>query len=326
MASPDLQTLTRPIARDLEAFDTKLRDYLRADSALISTVIRHIMSSRGKRLRPAVLFLTARGGGYHSPRLVEAALAIELIHTATLLHDDVVDESDFRRGQHTVNHRWNNLVSVLMGDFLFSRAFVVMVKTGSSEVIRAISSATERVSFGELRQIEECANHDLAEAEYIRIISDKTAALFSAACEIGPIIKKAPARERSKFRDFGENVGIAFQITDDLLDFVGNSTKTGKNTGSDLIQGKVTLPLIYSLSKSSKKVRAEISDLLNNGINRKGIGRIVEFVTEKGGIDYAYGIARQYSERASDIFGSMKDNVYRRTLEHLLKFTVNRES
>ncbi len=326
MVSPDLQELTRPIARDLDAFDAKLRDYLRADSALISSVLRHIMSSRGKRLRPAVLFLTARGGGYHSPRLVEAALAIELIHTATLLHDDVVDESDFRRGQPTVNHRWNNLVSVLMGDFLFSRAFVVMVKTGSSEVISAISSATERVSFGELRQIEECANYDLAEEEYIRIISDKTAALFSAACEIGPIIKKAPSRERNKFRTFGENVGIAFQITDDLLDFVGNSSKTGKGTGSDLMQGKVTLPLIYSMSKSSRKVRAEISDLLNNGINRKGIGRILEFVTDKGGIDYAYDVARQYSERAGDIFDSMKNNVYRRTLENLLKFTVNRES
>jgi octaprenyl-diphosphate synthase len=326
MASPDLQVLTRPIKRDLEAFDSKLRDYLQADSALINAVIRHIMSSRGKRLRPAVLFLTARGGGYHSPRLVEAALAIELIHTATLLHDDVVDESDFRRGQHTVNHRWNNLVSVLMGDFLFSRAFVVMVKTGSSEVISAISSATERVSFGELRQIEECANYELAEEEYIRIISDKTAALFSAACEIGPIIKEAPNRERSRFREFGENVGIAFQITDDLLDFIGNSQKTGKDTGSDLIQGKVTLPLIYSLSRSSKRVRTEISDLLNNGINRKGISRVVEFVTEKGGIDYAYRIARKFSERAGDIFDSMTNNIYRRTLQDLLEFTVNRES
>ncbi len=326
MKSLNLQDLTRPISRDLEAFDTKLREYLQADSALITAVLRHIMASRGKRLRPAMLFLTARSGGYYSPRLVEAALAIELIHTATLLHDDVVDESDVRRGQHTVNHRWNNLVSVLMGDFLFSRAFVVMVKTGSSEVIRSISAATERVSFGELRQIEECANYKLGEDEYIKIISDKTAALFSTACEIGPILKRASSQVRKRFREFGENVGIAFQITDDLLDFVGNSEKTGKGTGTDLIQGKVTLPLIYSLSQSSKKVRAEITDVLNNGISRRGINQIVRFVTDQGGIDYAYHVARKYSERAGDLIDNVKDNIYRRTLEDILRFTVSREN
>lgn len=326
MTTVNLQELTQPITGDLQAFDSRLKEYLRADSALINAVLRHIMATRGKRLRPAILFLTARGAGYYSPRLVEAALAIELIHTATLLHDDVVDESDFRRGQHTVNHRWNNLVSVLMGDFLFSRAFVVMVKTGSSAVIKSISEATQRVSFGELRQIEECANYDLAEAEYIKIISDKTAALFSTACEIGPILKKASAGTRRKFREFGENVGIAFQITDDLLDFVGNSDKTGKDTGSDLMQGKVTLPLIYSIQRSSKKVRAEIVDVLNNGINRRGINRILRFVTEQGGIDYAYDIARKYSERAGELIDGMKNNVYRRTLENILQFTVDREN
>jgi len=326
MATSNLQELTRPISGDLDAFDTRLKEYLHADSALINGVLRHIMATRGKRLRPAILFLTARSAGFYSPKLIEAALAIELIHTATLLHDDVVDESDIRRGQHTVNHRWNNLVSVLMGDFLFSRAFVVMVKTGSSEVIRSISAATERVSFGELRQIEECANYKLGEDEYIKIISDKTAALFSTACEIGPILKKAPGTVRKKFSSFGENVGIAFQITDDLLDFVGDTEKTGKDTGSDLMQGKVTLPLIYSMQTSSKKVRAEIADLLNNGINRRGVGRIVRFVTEQGGIDYAYDIARKYSERAGDLIDGMKNNVYRRTLEDILSFTVNREN
>jgi len=326
MVSLSLQELIRPISSDLEAFDRKLNQYLSADSALINAVIEHIMASRGKRLRPAMLFLTARSGGYHSPRLVEAALAIELIHTATLLHDDVVDEADFRRGRLTVNHQWNNLVSVLMGDFLFSRAFVVMLKTGSSEVIRSINAATERVSFGELRQIEESANYDLGEKDYLKIISDKTAALFAAASETGPILKKASARERSKYRAFGENVGIAFQIADDLLDFVGNSDKTGKNTGADLIQGKVTLPLIHSLARSSKKVRAEITSIMSNGINRRGIDRIVRFVTEQGGIDYAYGVAREYAERAGVLFAGMKNSLYRRTLEELIKFTVYREN
>jgi octaprenyl-diphosphate synthase len=326
MTKLDLNEMTRPITRDLEAFDRKLNQHLSADSALINSVIKHIMSSRGKRLRPALVFLSSRSGGHYSPKLVDAALAIELIHTATLLHDDVVDESDIRRGQHTVNHRWNNLVSVLMGDFLFSRAFVIMVKTGSPDVIESISRATARVSFGELRQIEECANYDLPENEYIKIISDKTAALFATACEAGPILKKASPGEIKKYREFGENVGIAFQIADDLLDFVGVSRKTGKQTGSDLIQGKVTLPLIYSLARSSKKVRTEIAGLLDNGINKNGVKRVLNYVTEQGGIDYAYDIARNYSDRAAAVFNGMKNNIYRRTLENILEFTVSRDN
>lgn len=326
MTKIDLQELTKPIAGDLEAFDKKLNKYLSADSALINTVIRHIMASRGKRLRPALLFLSSRSGGYYSAKLVEAALAIELIHTATLLHDDVVDESDIRRGQETVNHQWNNLVSVLMGDFLFSRAFVIMVNTGSSEVVKSISQATARVSFGELRQIEESANYDLCESDYVKIISDKTAALFATACEVGPIMKKAPASEIKKFRAFGENIGIAFQIADDLLDFVGVRRIIGKQTGSDLMQGKVTLPLIYSLSKSSKKVQAEIAGLLDNGINKSGVKRVLKYVTEQGGIDYAYDIARSYSDRAAAVFDSMKNNIYRRTLRDILEFTVSRDN
>jgi len=326
MTKIELQEMTRPIARDLEAFDSRLKKYLSSESALINAVIRHIMASRGKRLRPALLFLSSRGGGYHSTKLVDAALAIELIHTATLLHDDVVDESDIRRGQETVNHRWNNLVSVLMGDFLFSRAFVIMVNTGSSEVVKSISQATARVSFGELRQIEECANYDLSEEDYIKIISDKTAALFATACEVGPLMKKASKPLIKKYRAFGENVGIAFQIADDLLDFVGVSKKTGKNSGSDLIQGKVTLPLIYSLSRSSKKVRNEITGLLDNGINRNGVRRVVKFVTEQGGIDYAYDVARRYSEQAGGFLDTLKNNSYRRTIKDLLEFTVSRDN
>jgi octaprenyl-diphosphate synthase len=326
MTRLELKELMRPIAGDLERFDKKLDTYLEADSELINSVVKHIMTSRGKRLRPSILFFSARSGGYYSPKLVEAALAIELIHTATLLHDDVVDESDIRRGRQTVNNRWNNLVSVLMGDFLFSRAFVIMVKTGSSDVIKSISKATARVSFGELRQIEEAANYDLPQKEYIKIISDKTAALFSTSCEVAPILKKAPASMVRKFHNFGENIGIAFQIVDDLLDFVGVSAKTGKPFGSDLIQGKVTLPLIYSLSKSSKKVRSEITGMLNNGINRKGVSRVIRFISEQGGIDYAYDVAREYSDRAASLFDSMKNNIYRRTLKDILEFTVSRDN
>jgi octaprenyl-diphosphate synthase len=326
MTRQDLNDLTRPIAKDLTVFDRKLGESLQADSPLIKAVIRHITASTGKRLRPAVLFLSARSGGYHSPGLVDAALAIEIMHTATLLHDDVIDESQVRRGQLTVNHRWNNLVSVLMGDFLFSRAFAIMARIGSLALIRSISHATGRVSYGELRQIEETANYELPEGEYLRIISDKTAALFAVACEAGPLIKNASRTKIKRFTEFGENLGIAFQIADDLLDFVGDSDKTGKQSGADLMQGKVTLPLIYALSCSSKKVRVEMTDLLSNGINRRGTDHVLKFVTGQGGIDYAYSVARRYSERAAGLLETLDDSVHRRSLQGLLQFTVSRDN
>jgi len=326
MKTIDLQQLTRPISKDLQAFDRKLDASLAADSVLISAVVKHILATRGKRLRPAVMMLSARSGGFFTPRLVYAALAVELIHTATLLHDDVVDESEIRRGQDTVNARWTNLVSVLMGDFLFSRAFRVMVDTESPELIRSLSSATNRVSYGELRQIEEMSNFDLPEKDYIKIIADKTASLFAVSCEAGAILKKASPKERRRYRDFGENMGIAFQIADDLLDYVGDTTKTGKQPGIDLMQGKVTLPLIHALDHSSSRVRGEMTALLNNGIRRSGIDRVLRFITEQGGIDYAYARASAYSARAAGILNEFQDTIYRQTLRDLVAFTVSRDN
>ncbi|MEZ5360052.1 MAG: polyprenyl synthetase family protein [Candidatus Zixiibacteriota bacterium] len=326
MTSANLQDIIEPIRDDLRSFDRKLESYLSAESALITSVIKHIMASKGKRLRPAILFLTARSGDYMSDQVIDAALSIELIHTATLLHDDVIDESDLRRGQETVNYRWNNLVSVLMGDFLFSRAFRIMVGTGSTELVASISAATERVSFGELRQVEEVANYELPEDEYIKIISDKTASLFATACEAGPILHKASPADRKLLYSFGENIGIAFQIADDLLDFIGDTRRTGKEVGSDLIQGKVTLPLIYSLSKSSPKSQQEITGLLGNGIDKEGIDRVLKFVTEQGGIEYAYNRAQEFSDRAGETCNNLKDSVYNSTLREILRFAVARDN
>jgi len=326
MTRAELEILTRPVAKELSAFDRLMTQSLKTDSPLINAVVGHLMKSRGKRLRPVILFLSARSGGYKSPKLIDAALAIELMHTATLLHDDVIDESDIRRGQDTVNHHWDNLISVLIGDFLFSRCFQMLVKTHSPELIEAMSHATHRVSYGELRQIEEAANYELIEKHYIRIIADKTASLFTIACEAGPILKKASAAEKNRFRDFGENLGIAFQITDDLLDFIGESKKTGKEPGSDLLQGKVTLPLIYSLAQVSPKSRREITHALNNGFNRRGVGRILKFVTDQGGIEYTYQVAQKYSDRAGEFLEKLRDSEYRRSMKEIIRFTVTRDN
>lgn len=322
----DIRTLFRPIARELATFDRRLTATTDSDSKLITAVARHILTSRGKRLRPAMIFLTARSSGYYSRHLIDVALAIELIHTATLLHDDVIDESAVRRGQDTVNSRWTNLVSVLMGDYLFSRAFRVLVGTDATAVIKAISAATHRVSYGELRQIEETANYALTETEYIKIISDKTASLFAVSCEAGPILNKASVSICRRFHEFGEHIGIAFQIADDLLDYIGNSDKTGKLPGVDLKQGKVTLPLIYALAKSSRKVRQEMIRRLSHDMTAADMKQVLRFVTESGGIAYGYAVARAYADRAARMVATFPESTYTRSLKGVVEFAVNRDT
>ena len=315
-----------PVRNDLKRFDGLLGKQLRADSALIQNVIDYLLEKRGKRIRPTFLFLTARCGGMAHPRMVDAALAIELIHTATLLHDDVVDESDRRRGQKTVNSNWTNLISILMGDFLFAKAFRLLVQAGSQELIKRVSLATERISFGELRQIEECGNFEITEDTYLDIITAKTASLFSTSAASGAILKGASAREVNRLSRFGESVGVSFQIADDLLDLIGDSSKTGKDAGNDLMQGKVTLPLIYSLRKSSSKVRDEITSVLSNGTKPSHYRKVIEFIGNSGGLDYARKRAEHFGTNALKLIRKYGHSRYHTALENVVRFTVNREN
>ncbi len=316
---------TAPIESDLEQFNSKLSDHLQGDSPLITSIARHLLKVKGKRMRPAFLFLSSRASGNFTEDSVDASLAIELIHTATLLHDDVVDESDMRRGQETVNAQWTNLISVLIGDYLFAKAFRIMVGTGSVKLMQAISRATERVSVGELHQIEETGNYDLSEEEYTSIISDKTASLFAVSCEAGPILGKRDSKERKRFAQFGEKIGIAFQIVDDLLDYVGEAEVTGKEPGNDVLTGMVTLPLIYSLGKAGKAERAEIVDHLSSNQDNS-FEKVYEFVQENGGIDYAYQRANELTEQALESISSVGNSVYFECLENMVTFTTARAS
>ena len=321
-----LAEYTEPVRPDLDSFDAKLHDYLRGDSPLISSIARHLLKSRGKRIRPAFVFLSARAANNYSEHAVDASLAIELIHTATLLHDDVVDESDMRRGQETVNHKWKNLISVLMGDYIFAKAFRIMVNTQSVDLINAISKATERVSVGELRQIEETRNYTLSEEEYFEIIADKTASLFSVSCESGPILVGRDTNERQRFADFGEKIGTAFQVADDLLDFVGDPDVTGKEPGIDVLNGHVTLPLIYSLRKVNEASGREIIKMLKNGEDEETFGRVYSFIEECGGLDYASERANELSERALDSISSVGQSVYYDSLINVVRYAVARAS
>lgn len=314
-----------PVQEDLNQFNAKLSDYLRGDSPLISSIARHLLKSRGKKIRPVFLFLTSRAGDNFTKFSIDASLAIELIHTATLLHDDVVDESELRRGQQTVNTQWTNLISVLMGDYLFAKAFRIMVESNSIELMRSISRATERVAVGELRQIEETGNFALSEEEYINIIADKTASLFNVSCETGPILNNRNDKDRKKFASFGEKVGIAFQIADDLLDYVGDSDITGKQPGIDVMTGQMTLPLIYSLKKASASSRKEIIGIIKNS-KEESFEKVYNFVTETGGIDYAYRKANELGQQGLEDIISVKDSVYFNRLENMVNFTTARAS
>lgn len=313
----------KPIEADLHTFDMRLSDFLKGDSPLISSIARHLLKSRGKRIRPAFLFLASRAGNFMTNKAVEASLAIELIHTATLLHDDVVDESDLRRGLETVNTKWTNLISVLMGDYLFAKAFRVMVETGSIQLMSSIAEATEKVSVGELRQIEETGNHNLSEDEYLSIIADKTASLFRVACSAGPILAERPKAEQNRFAHFGEKIGTAFQIADDLLDFVGDSELTGKEPGNDVMNGRVTLPLIHALKKSGKGARAEILKHLRDG-DEESFNKVHRFVTETGGIDYAYRKAGLLGQQGFEAIANVGQSEYYDSLSKMVKFTTAR--
>lgn len=316
---------TAPIADDLNEFETQLSDYLQGDSPLISSIAKHLLRTRGKRMRPVFLFLSSRAAGNFTNQSVSAALAIELIHSATLLHDDVVDESQMRRGQETVNAQWTNLISVLMGDYLFAKAFRIMSDINSLDLMKSISRATERVAVGELRQIEETGNYELSEENYLNIIADKTASLFNVACEAGPILTKKSEEERNQFAEFGEKIGIAFQIADDLLDFVGDPEITGKEPGIDVLTGQMTLPLIYALKNSGEAARNEMIGILKEQ-NEKSFERVYKFVTETGGIDYTYNRAKEMAQQGLEAIAPVNDSEYFRCLEDMVTFTTTRRS
>ncbi len=323
--SDELKELAKPIEADLQRIAKLESKTLKNESPLIFAISRHILNSRGKRLRPLFTFLISKTTGFKSPYLVEAALAVEMIHTATLLHDDVVDESETRRGVNTVNSKWNNLISVLMGDYFFAKAFTLLVKTGSPEMLKRVSMATERVAVGELRQIEESFNYELTEEEYLKIISDKTASLFQTSAVSPPLLHGAPAAMVDRLAKFGELAGCAFQIADDLLDFVGEEKRTGKKPGNDLVQGKITLPLIYSFGRSQTRTRQSVIKILEKGLKKDDFGRVLDFVHTSGGIDYARERASSLADKALSYLEPFSGNRYYESLERLATFSINRD-
>jgi len=323
----NIEEIFAPVKNELEQFEIKFNNALHSDVPLADQVVRYISKRRGKRLRPVLVFLSGKLHGEVTPKTMNASIVIELLHTATLVHDDVVDNSDLRRGSPTVNNLWDNKISVLVGDLLFSRTLTAMLELYDLEALAILSDAAKLVTEGELLQIELDHDFEMDEGTYFDLISKKTAALFEASCELGALSIKNDSESRLRMKKFGKNLGIAFQIKDDLLDYIGSSTKIGKPTGNDIRENKVTLPLIYALANAKASDRQRILDIMDQeDRNDEEINQIINFVKERGGVDYSFAIAKSYAEKAQNILNAYPESEIRTTLKNLVDFAVNREN
>jgi octaprenyl-diphosphate synthase len=311
------------IARDMEAVDVVIRRRLDSDVVLVRQVAEYIVASGGKRLRPAVLLLGAGACGYPGPHHHELAAVVEFIHTATLLHDDVVDESELRRGKRTANATFGNAASVLVGDFLYSRAFQMMVGVRSMRVMEVLADATNTIAEGEVLQLLNAHNADITEVEYLEVIRRKTAKLFEAAARLGAILGGAGAEVEEGFAAFGAHLGTAFQLIDDVLDYSGDLNATGKNLGDDLNEGKPTLPLLHVLHRGTPDQAALVRHAIERG-GRDEFAAVIDAIGKTGALDYARAAARAEAAVACQAIGCVRDSNYRQSLLDLATFAVER--
>lgn len=311
------------IQPDLERVNDTIIKRLHSDEPLVEDIGHHLIQAGGKRLRPILVLITANAFSYEGKDHIDLAAIIEFIHTATLLHDDVVDVSELRRGLPTANAKWGNAPSVLVGDFLYSRAFQMMVAIGEMDIMNILSNTTNVIAEGEVQQLANVRQPDLTEDKYLSVIYKKTAALFEAACECGASISKVPTEQRENIRAYGYHLGLAFQLMDDLLDYEGDSDVLGKNVGDDLSEGKTTLPIIYALNNASDADADLIRDAIKNA-STAHIDQIIQHVKQYGGLDYTRNKAKHHAEKAIEALTSIPDNRWRASLEQLAKFAVER--
>jgi octaprenyl-diphosphate synthase len=324
LAPVSLEAIRAPIAEDLKHVDDVIRRRLDSDVILIRTIASYIVGSGGKRLRPALLLLSAQLFGVEAPARHELAAVIEFIHTATLLHDDVVDESSLRRGRKTANAEFGNAASVLVGDFLYSRAFQMIVEAGSLAVMKVLADATNVIAEGEVLQLLNVHDADTDEQKYLRVIRYKTAKLFEAATRVGAIIGGADADAQAALAEYGMHLGTAFQLVDDVLDYSGDLHETGKNLGDDLAEGKPTLPLIYAMRAGTSAERDVIRHAIEHG-GKADLEGVVAAIHRVGALDYARGQARAEAAAATARLDRLPHSPSRDSLLQLALFSVERK-
>jgi len=320
LALPAIQSLA---ANDMAAVDALIRRRLASDVVLVNQVAEHIVAAGGKRLRPILLLLAARALGHSGRDAQQLAAVIEFIHTSTLLHDDVVDESDLRRGRKTANALWGNAASVLVGDFLYSRSFQMMVELDRMEVMQLLADTTNAIAEGEVLQLLHVRNPDTDEAAYLRVIERKTAVLFAAATQLGALLAGTDEATQQRLYAYGLNLGCAFQIADDVLDYSADEADLGKHLGGDFGEGKATLPLIHAMAHAAPEARARLRLLIEHG-DVDGLPEVLAVIHSTGGLEYSRQRAREYAEAAENALDGLADNAAMAALRGLARYAVNR--
>lgn len=325
MKDRELKTFIEPVQFELKEFEKFFSQQMRSRVGLVELIVRYILRQKGKRIRPTLVLLSAKTLGDVNEHTYRGAVLVEMLHTATLVHDDVVDNSDTRRGLPSINAIWKNRIAVLMGDYLLARGLQIAVDNDEFEFLKVITNTVKRMSEGELLQIQKIRKLNNDEETYLKIISDKTASLFSTCTTIGAMSITNDKQVINDFRLFGEYLGIAFQIKDDILDFEGTSSIMGKPTGNDLRDKKLTLPIIYALKQAEKNEVKSIKGLIRGKLSSKDIDSIFEFVEKYDGIQYANKRAKEYASMAIDIISRYQENDSRNALIDLVHFILERK-
>jgi len=321
--SRSLTHIQAPIALEMREFEKKFRQLMKSKVILLDKIMGYIVKRKGKQMRPMFVFLSAGATGKINESTYRGAALIELLHTATLVHDDVVDDANYRRGFFSINALWKNKIAVLVGDYLLSRGLLLSVDHGDFNILRLVSNAVREMSEGELLQMEKARNLDITEEVYFEIIRQKTASLISSCCAVGSTSAGAESGAINRMTSFGEKIGMAFQIKDDLFDY--GDTEIGKPLGIDIKEKKMTLPLIYSLNKASSKEQGRIRNIVkNNNHQKKQIQRVIDFVKDSGGISYANTVMQKFVDEAILILSGFPDSDYKQSLHEMVEFTISR--
>ena len=319
----ELSAIRGPVAEDFQAVDRLILRRLESDVVLINQIGHYIVNSGGKRLRPLAVLLAARACGYVGGRHIDLAAVVEFIHTATLLHDDVVDGSELRRNRETANAVWGNEATVLVGDFLYSRSFEMMVDVGSMRVMDILSHATNRIAEGEVLQLLNCNDPDTSEQKYMGVIERKTATLFEAGTRLGAVLAESSGDVEEAMAVYGRALGVAFQLVDDALDYRASSDELGKNLGDDLAEGKPTLPVIRALELGTPESRALLREAIESG-GREYIADVAAAIDSTDGIDYTISLAREYAQMAKQALTALPESKERAALEGMADLAVVR--
>ncbi|MDB4315607.1 MAG: polyprenyl synthetase family protein [Cyclobacteriaceae bacterium] len=320
-----LKDIQAPVKEEMNEFELKFRQSMKSKVMLLDKIMDYIIKRKGKQMRPLFVFLTAAITGNINEATHRGAALIELLHTASLVHDDVVDNAHYRRGFFSINALWKNKIAVLVGDFLLSKGLLLSLKNDDFELLRIVSNAVQQMSEGELLQMEKARKLDITEELYYEVIRQKTASLITSCCQVGASSGGGTAEDIAKMGTFGTNVGMAFQIKDDLFDY--ENAAIGKPTGIDIRERKMTLPVIYALKHSSSSEVSTIKKMITDSEKKSAnVKKIIEFVVAKGGIDYATKRMNDFLSEAIAILKSYPDSVYRNSLEQLLAFTIARKT